>query len=523
MAPSPDASPAQSVPQRRSVALLATTFIVLVCLSMLVMQLWQAMRTRDIQLAEAEASATNLAHAVAQHAYDTLKQADTILVGLVERLEKDGLPADDPTRLRQLLISHVNELPQMHALFVIGPDGGWLLNSRSNSTAGQDSADREYYLYHRDHRDRGAHIGPPILGRASGAWVVTVSRRLERPDGSFAGVVMASIDMHYFSRYYQRFAIGRSGAIFVALDNGVMLVRRPFEEKSLGRDISRLPLFRDYLPRAPAGTSTFTSGQDGVTRINSYRRVQQYPLVVSAALSQSEMLSGWRADAWLHAVAVATLTLGLALLGMRLLKQIRLRAEAEGELLTARHALESLNRTLAALAMQDGLTGLANRRHFDAALQEEFSRAVRNASPLALIMIDVDCFKQYNDIYGHAAGDACLRAIGKAVAQGRRRPGDLTARYGGEELAVLLPGADVAGAVAVGENIRLAIELLELTHAGCPGGRVTVSVGVEAFVPATRDRRPLDLVEAADKALYQAKAGGRNRVCARSEVLEQCA
>ncbi|MBJ7313219.1 diguanylate cyclase [Rugamonas sp. CCM 8940] len=523
MAPSPEASPAQPPPQRRPVTLLAATFIVLVCVCMLVMQLWQTLRAREIQLTEAKAAATNLAHAVAQHAYDTLKQADTILVGLVERLEKDGFPAGDTTRLHQLLASHVSELPQMHALFIIGPDGDWLLNSQSKASPELNSAGREYFNYHRDHRDRGAHIGPPILGRASGAWVVTVSRRLDRPDGGFAGVVMASIDMQYFSRYYQRFAIGHSGAIFIALDKGIMLVRRPFDENSLGRDISRLPLFLEHLPRAPESTVTFTSGQDGITRINSYRRVQQYPLVVSAALSQGEMLVGWRAEAELHAAVAAILTLGLVLLGLRLLKQIRLRAEAEGELLTARHALENLNRTLATLAMQDGLTGLANRRHFDTALQDEFSRAIRNASALALIMIDVDCFKQYNDNYGHAAGDACLREIGKVVAKSSHRPGDVTARYGGEELVVLLPGSDLRGAIAVAENIRLAIHRLELPHAGSPGGMVTVSVGVAAFVPVGRERRPLELIEAADKALYQAKAGGKNRVCAHSEMLERCA
>ncbi len=271
-----------------------------------------------------------------------------------------------------------------------------------------------------------------------------------------------------------------------------------------------MPLFRDYLPNAKVGTQTFSSGQDGVVRINSYRQLDSYPLVVSAALSRDEVLEEWRSNAIIHAIGVACLVLGLAIIGSRLIRQIALRVQAEAELQRARSSLEQLNRTLEKLAMQDGLTGLANRRQFDIALKDEFSRAMRNASSLALIMIDVDCFKQYNDIYGHAAGDECLRAISKIVAAGKHRPGDLSARYGGEEMAILLPGTDVAGAMKVAENIRQAIYQLELKHSGNATGVVTVSAGIDAFVPVRENNLPLQLIEAADKALYYAKSQGRN-------------
>jgi diguanylate cyclase (GGDEF)-like protein len=250
-----------------------------------------------------------------------------------------------------------------------------------------------------------------------------------------------------------------------------------------------------------------------VTRINSYFRLQQYPLVVSAALSEDEILGQWRTDAYLHGSGVGILVLGLALLGLRLIRQIELRIQAEAELVRARGTLETLNGTPEKLAMKDELTGLANRRQFETSLKDEFSRAMRDASSLALIMIDVDCFKQYNDIYGHPAGDECLKTISKVVAEGKHRPGDLAARYGGEELVVLLPGTDVAEAMVVAENIRRAIHCLELTHAGNATGVVTVSAGVDAFAPVRYENRPVDLVEAADKALYRAKANGRNRVC----------
>jgi diguanylate cyclase (GGDEF)-like protein len=504
---------ARLVPRNLSILFVASSFVVLVCVSLLSVEVWLTLRARAIQLEESAVSTANLAEAVAQHAYDTIKEADTVLIGLVERLEREPAAQLDIERLHRLLEHRVAELPQLHGLFVYDENGGWLVNSQPILLKNQNNSDREYFKFHRDHSDRGVHIGPPVRSKSTGEWIVTVSRRFNQPDGKFGGVVLATINMKYFNQFFERFNIGRDGAIYLALDNGTMLVRRPFNEKSLGRDISKLPLFRDYLPKARAGTQTFTSGQDGVTRINSYQRLEQYPLVVSAAFSKDEILARWRADAYVNGAAVAILTLGIALLGFRLVRQIQLRVQAETELVNARSSLEMLNKALEKLAMQDGLTGLANRRQFDVSLNIEFARAMRNASSLALIMIDVDCFKQYNDTYGHAAGDECLKAIGKALRDTPRRTGDLAARYGGEEMAVLLPGADVAGAWIVAEKIRAAVESLQLTHIANGKGIVTVSAGVHAVEPQGSNGVAIDLVIAADKALYQAKANGRNRVC----------
>ncbi len=168
------------------------------------------------------------------------------------------------------------------------------------------------------------------------------------------------------------------------------------------------------------------------------------------------------------------------------------------------------NRLLEELAHVDGLTGVANRRFFDASLSTEWRRAQRDGRALSVIMIDVDEFKKFNDVYGHQDGDTCLQAVARCIGARARRPGDLAARYGGEEFALILPATDLAGAVFLGEALRLAIRDLAVPHAASAHGIVTVSVGVSTAFPKAGGS-PDALLRAADTALYEAKQGGRDQ------------
>jgi diguanylate cyclase (GGDEF)-like protein len=180
--------------------------------------------------------------------------------------------------------------------------------------------------------------------------------------------------------------------------------------------------------------------------------------------------------------------------------------------------LRIANQHLEELASLDGLTGLANRRGFDRELQHAWEHAAERRAPLALMMIDIDHFKLYNDRYGHVAGDTCLRAVGETLSLVTLEEAVLVARYGGEEFALLLPGLELTRAAALAEEARKAIEDLMINHAQSPSGLVTISIGVEALVP-DRGRPAAELVEAADTALYAAKRGGRNTVVAHAPVL----
>lgn len=188
--------------------------------------------------------------------------------------------------------------------------------------------------------------------------------------------------------------------------------------------------------------------------------------------------------------------------------------------LRLKSAIDGLQR----MANTDALTGLANRRVFDDAFQREWARALRSGTPLAVLMIDVDHFKRFNDNYGHGEGDRCLQAVAAELQFSINRPGDFVARYGGEEFVVLLPETPLEGARRVGERLLHGIQKLGIPHAWSPGGLVSVSIGIghcewptaaekaQPSAPDSAHRRALRLLEAADEALYNAKAAGRNRV-----------
>lgn len=187
-------------------------------------------------------------------------------------------------------------------------------------------------------------------------------------------------------------------------------------------------------------------------------------------------------------------------------RDIAAREHAEAELRAAKDKLE-------ALAHLDGLTNLPNRRQFDDRLAKEWRRMQRERQELALLMMDIDYFKGYNDHYGHGGGDECLKQVAAALAGALVRPGDLIARYGGEEFAAILPATDLEGALQVAEHLRGAIEALTLPHERSQvAPHVTVSIGCACIVPAP-DKSPAALLESADRMLYQAKTQGRNQVC----------
>lgn len=207
------------------------------------------------------------------------------------------------------------------------------------------------------------------------------------------------------------------------------------------------------------------------------------------------------------------LAAAVALFGAYRVEHSSRRQFLQGKLLTFKqHELELANHQLQELVDQDGLTGIANRRHFDKQLVHEWNRARRGGYPISLLLIDLDFFKNYNDTYGHQAGDDCLIVVGSVLRAHTQRSGDVAARYGGEEFAMILPATDCGDAEEIGWRVVRDIASYRIPHRASRAAEVvTASVGVACLVPSPM-QTPRDLLSLADEALYQAKGGGRNRV-----------
>lgn len=188
-------------------------------------------------------------------------------------------------------------------------------------------------------------------------------------------------------------------------------------------------------------------------------------------------------------------------------------AERTAELALTNQALTDLNHKLEELSNSDSLLGIANRRYFDSRLEKEWRRAIREQSPLSLLLVDVDYFKHYNDCYGHQAGDHCLQSVVKAAQTALKRPGDLLARYGGDELAVILPNTELDGAILVAQAIQRELAEQHIPHANSPlADLVTLSIGAAMMIPDEQSSAIM-LVAATDRGLYVAKKSGRNCIC----------
>ncbi len=271
------------------------------------------------------------------------------------------------------------------------------------------------------------------------------------------------------------------------------------------------------------GGSAVMGAAVAVTHVLSLRALVQVPLPAYAT-ARGSMRGNDVGEAALLVTfgLVLVVTFGTAAIDKRRFRELSqlhaALASSQQALLRSEGQLRELNAKLSELSIRDSLTGLYNRRRFDEVLDMEWRRAIRTRRPLALLIIDVDCFKALNDSYGHQRGDECLREIARVLEEQPRRSYDMVARFGGEEFTVLLPGSDAAGALQIAENIRSAIESRKMEHCDSRASRwVTVSIGACSRIPRPEQTAD-EMVYEADMALYQAKQLGRNRVSPGEDV-----
>jgi diguanylate cyclase (GGDEF)-like protein len=426
---------------------------------------------------------------MAEQADTTIKTADTVAATLVERIEAEGIGPESRVRFYHLMTSLAAALPAIHEMGITDSHGNAIVKSLVADPHGLNYSEREYFRFHATHNDRGPFIGQRIKSKIDGTTNITVTRRYNGPDGSFGGVVVTSVSMTFFQHLFDQIQAKSGGVVALFADDGSILARSPPAQNGIDRVSGYLE--QQMLAHPSSGSLGYVSGIDTVRRYGSYQHLSQFPLAVVVSQSEWDVQTTWRAELRTHALILTCVLVVVVVLGGRAIRATR---------------------KLNAQAMQDGLTGLANRRSFDETLAREFRRAERSGHPVSVIMIDRDHFKDYNDSNGHPGGDECLRVIARTIQGCLRRGGDLAARYGGEEIVAILPGSDTQRACTLAETMRLAVRSLALPQASGIGGIVTFSAGVATYVPEGSADQSRSLVEHADAALYEAKAGGRDTV-----------
>ena len=611
-------------PAPKSLSRTAVAYVIAVCIAIVAFEGWREWSTHDAALQKAQHEARNLASSIRQHAEDTYEIAAQAVAMVSYELSSHGPTPRDLDGVEDFMLHLMEGSPRLASLSIYAADGKWIATTLPDGSLDDIVASADLVRNHRDNPSLSAVFGAPAPSASGDSRITTVSQRLADASGGFAGIVVASIDSGYFDAVHDRVDVGNAGGIALFDQYGRLVTG---ERHSLPHlTTAELDQFGARHSLAASGHYDFTPGSDGIPRIAGYDSSQRYPVTAVVAVARDEALREWGRGALLRGVATLGLALVVAVLGLRLVDQMRRRqrseavlAQKEGEFrllaesasdlverftsdgirtyvspaierltgdrpeeLIGGNAFEviheddrpmveaaaerlrngtseqetvafrrfhrdgreiwletslrvaaeqsgqlsvvgvtrditerkQLEQRLALMAHSDGLTELANRRAFDAALAREVGRARRSGTPLSLLMIDADRFKRFNDDHGHLAGDACLKAIASATALAARRPTDLAARFGGEEMVLLLPDTDIGAARAIAHDLCRQVQALSIPHArNLPWKVATVSIGVACLDPHDEDavHDGTWLIGAADRALYDAKAQGRNQ------------
>ncbi len=449
------------------------------------------MRAKD--RAYSQDSAANLVNVLAADFESVLRDIDVTLAGVVTHLEHYRI-TEIPEAMRASFVLGGAFGKSSRAVFRVLGSGGALLYS-STLDGRTTPGDHLALMYHRHARADMMHIGVPQPDD-SGTFFLPLSRRFER-NGVLAGVVTAHVPIAYFEQRFRQVTLSEAALLTLLHNDERVILRLVDGQARWGQYVGGSPLMTK-VSRARGGAVEEYSRIDGKLRVYTHAKLGEYPLRIlhgeAAAVTDRRF---WSEARWVLIIVGVLAACQFLLIGAL--------AHEFGKRIDAEQKLE-------AQARIDGLTKVANRLYFEEMLPAEWRRATRTSTPISLLMVDADYFKKYNDYYGHPMGDRLLQMIADAVMQASRRAGDLAARIGGEEFAIMLPGTDFAEAMRIAEDLRRRVEGLGVEHRDHPLGIATVSIGIATLVPNDTPDGWQELVARADLALYQAKSLGRNRV-----------
>jgi diguanylate cyclase (GGDEF)-like protein len=476
-------------------------------LALIVCNAWLIYALREQELRKAAGDTANLARVAAGQMQLVLCEADQMLDAVVYAIRQQGTASAPKESLNSVVRHLIGAAKTTQAIYVHDAQGRLIATSTAASGA-YNNADQPYFIAHQDNAREQSVVNPVIVGRTSGEWIVPITRRITDPQGAFAGVVVATVTVKRLREMLGSNDMGLNRFTVILADR--ILVRHPFNAADTGQ-----PFASEWL-HAQSATHLFKMfdvpaqwmRQEWIT---SSREIEGYPIRVLVEVKQSGVLERWRVSAFLQGSLIALLCAMLWTASRFVTRSLHRRISAEAGLRRTRDELAHANAQLARLAHYDALTDLPNRRYFNERFVGHFRHAQRQSRALAVVMVDVDEFKQYNDRYGHLAGDQCLARVAQAISASIARPEDFVARYGGEEMIMVLPETEYAGAVLVAEAARQAVVDQGMAHEASALGFVSISLGVAVGVPGPEASAD-ELLQQADQALYRAKRAGRNKV-----------
>ena len=452
----------------------------------------------------------NLSSVLVQNINNSVHQLDLGLLSILDELsrQKKFGQRDDQT-----ILDHISREDSRHpdALgFRVFDSDGRLRYGVSNIVIRDvDISQRDEFIKLRDATDTSLIVTPPFKGPVTQEWLIAAARRVTNPDGSFGGAIYSAIPTRHFQKLFSDLDLGPGGS--VALYHTSFLLTARFPEVRVGTTTISDQLRNIITSGLQSVGFSNLSPVDGVQRTGHARKVGDLPYYISLALADDDWLGEWR-QSRNQLILLSAFLIGIVLLGMltihRVLSHWKLSVRALAE--SKEHSLAQtiLEEKLRELARTDSLTELLNRRAFIEAGETEFLRGKRFGPNAALLLLDIDHFKQVNDRYGHEAGDRALVSFA-SILKTVVRTIDVPARFGGEEFVVLLVSTDLSGAMDMAERIRDAVSQIRVTYRGGEFG-FTVSIGVTAF--KNEDENFSEVIRRADQGMYRAKELGRNRI-----------
>ena len=485
-------------------------FLIISCILNIVgiwVALFMQIRHDNLQTRKsAETNVFNLARAFEEHVNSGVKDIDRLLLNLRSEYREGFAHFTEECRL---IDEFGYDSRQIH-LSVINREGVAIFKDQHSPYTLPETGERKQFVESLDIRNDALFISRPMFDKSSKQWSIQFTRKLYEKDGSFTGILVASIPPSFFSDFFQSIDLGNRGLITLFGTDRYILARSTGTKSiddAIGKQIGEDHPFISR--RVQNGIYSSRCVIDGELRLSAYRKLPKYPLFVQEGLSEDDIFldsSNRRKNILIIGSIISAAFFG----ALALLMQLEREQQKLLEKLSKRDGqLQDTLKDLEHLVTTDALTGLPNRRSFFSRAQTEFTRATRYDRPLSLLMIDVDHFKSVNDRYGHLIGDAALRHISE-IMMSCIREADMAARYGGEEFVIILPETDAEGAGFIAERVRREIEASRMWIDSMTELGLTVSIGIACTPPGNQFPDIDRLLQEADDALYMSKTRGRN-------------